>query len=327
MSERFAMAQAASVAIFAMALVLLFGAPLIRALRRLGAGQRVRDDGPQRHLGKEGTPTMGGVLIVGAAAVAAVGGQLCLVRNVQVELLVLVAALLAFAAIGAADDWMKIVRGRSLGLKAREKLALQLAAAVAFVYALHGLRLVEAATAGNPMGGLTAGWMAFWVVAIALTSNAVNLADGLDGLAAGLCTVAGVGFAVLATRGTATSPALVAAAIGGACLGFLFFNRHPARVFMGDVGSLALGGALAATAASLDAPIALFGLCLVPYLEAGSVVIQVISFKTTGRRVFKMSPIHHHFELSGWPEQRVVRVFWAMALLCAAVVVGWSMLA
>ena len=327
MSGQLLAAQAASVSVFAAALVLLFGTPLIRSLRKLGAGQRVRDDGPQRHFQKEGTPTMGGILIVGAVAVAAVGGQLWLVRTVHVELIVLVAALLAFAAIGAADDWMKIARGRSLGLKAREKLALQFTAAVAFVYALHGLRLVEAAGAGDPMGGLTAGWMAFWVIAIALTSNAVNLADGLDGLAAGVCTVAALGFVILAVRGGAVSTALVAAALGGACLGFLFFNRHPARIFMGDVGSLALGGALAATAATLDAPLALLGLCLVPYLEAGSVVMQVISFKTTGKRVFKMSPIHHHFELSGWSEQRVVRTFWAVALLGAAAVVGWSLLA
>ncbi|MBN1459963.1 MAG: phospho-N-acetylmuramoyl-pentapeptide-transferase [Armatimonadetes bacterium] len=327
MNGQFAVAQAASVWIFASALVLLFGTPLIRSLHRLGAGQRVRDDGPQRHLQKEGTPTMGGLLIVGAAAVAVVGGQFWLTRTLQVEVIVLVAALLAFAAIGAADDWMKIARGRSLGLKAREKLALQFAAAVAFVYALHGLRLVEAAGAGDPMGGLTAGWMVFWVIAIALTSNAVNLADGLDGLAAGVCTVAALGFVVLSVREEAISTALVAAALGGACLGFLFFNRHPARVFMGDVGSLALGGSLAATAAALDAPVALLGLCLIPYLEAGSVIVQVISFKTTGKRVFKMSPVHHHFELSGWSEQRVVRTFWAVALLGAAVVVGWSLLA
>ncbi len=142
----------------------------------------------------------------------------------------------------------------------------------------------------------------------------MNLADGLDGLAAGLCVVAGVGFAVM---GGGAEVWALGLALAGACLGFLWFNRHPARLFMGDVGSLALGAAMAGMAALMNNPVVLVGLCLVPYVEAGSVIIQVASFKATGKRVFKMSPIHHHFELSGWSERRVVWTFWAVALAAA----------
>jgi len=317
-------AQLAVVLALAAGLVLAFGIPMIATLRRLGAGQRVRDDGPQRHLDKEGTPTMGGLLIVGAAGVAALVGELWATRTLSVEMGSLLAVMVAFGSIGAADDWMKIVRGRSLGLKARHKLLFQAVASIAFVYALTGGRAVLAAGGEADVRQLTPWWALFWVVAMTATSNAVNLSDGLDGLASGLCTIAGLGFAALAIKAGDRAVAAVGVALAGACLGFLFFNRHPARVFMGDVGSLALGGMLAAMAAWLNQPLALAGLCLVPFIEAGSVVVQVISFKTTGKRVFKMSPIHHHFELSGWPETRVVVVFWLVALGAAAAVVAVS---
>jgi len=158
--------------------------------------------------------------------------------------------------------------------------------------------------------------VAFWALAMVATSNAMNLADGLDGLAAGLCVVAGIGFALLTG---AAEVQVFGLAVAGACLGFLWFNRHPAQVFMGDVGSLALGAAMAGMAAIMGDAVVLVGLCLVPYAEAGSVVIQVISFKSTGKRVFRMSPIHHHFELSGWSETRVVWTFWGAAAAAAVV--------
>ncbi len=321
MSEVLRSSQLALVLALASGLVLAFGAPMIGALARLGAGQRVRDDGPQRHLQKEGTPTMGGVLIVGAAVAAALAGELWSTRTVSLEMVSLLAVMLAFGAIGAADDWMKIARGRSLGLKARQKLLFQAVASAAFVYALTGGRAVLAAEGEIGLRQMTPWWAVFWVVAMTATSNAVNLSDGLDGLASGLCAIASLGFAVLAVKAGNTAVAICGLALAGACLGFLYFNRHPARIFMGDVGSLALGGMLAAMAAWLNQPLALVGLCLVPFIEAGSVVVQVISFKTTGKRVFKMSPIHHHFELSGWPETRVVLVFWLVALGVAVAVV------
>jgi len=305
-------------------MVLLLGRPVIAVLRRAGAGQRVRDDGPQRHMQKEGTPTMGGLLIVSAAVCAAVVGQVWQSGTVTIEMGVLLAATLAYGCIGVADDWLKIRRGRSLGLRARQKLALQLVVAVGFVCALAGQRALGTAQLPPVGRPLTWFWALFWLMAMVGTPNAVNLSDGLDGLAAGLCTVAAGGLAVLAVRAGNAEVALLAAAVIGACLGFLFYNRHPARMFMGDVGSLALGGALAAMAAWLDSPVALIGFCLVPFVEAGSVIIQVVSFKTTGKRVFKMSPIHHHFELIGWRETRVVAVFWLAQALAA--VVTWAAL-
>jgi phospho-N-acetylmuramoyl-pentapeptide-transferase len=266
---------------------------------------------------------MGGILIIVAAVLAALLGAWWVTGGVGLGLLVLVAVIGAFAAIGMADDWRKTKRGRSLGLRARDKLAFQFVAAAAFVYALAGERGLAAVTPGHSgEGALTAAGVFFWLLAVVATSNAVNLADGLDGLAAGLCTIAAAGFAVLGMRSGQTEVAILALALAGGCFGFLLFNRHPARVFMGDVGSLALGAVMAAMAAVLDSPLALVGLCIVPFIEEASVIAQVISFKTTGKRVLKMSPIHHHFELSGWPEQRVVVVFWVGALAVAAATVA-----
>jgi phospho-N-acetylmuramoyl-pentapeptide-transferase len=266
---------------------------------------------------------MGGLLILGTAAAVAVAGQRWARGAITLPMVTLIAAALAFGCIGALDDWMKIRRGRSLGLRARHKLLLQVAAAVAFVFALSGERAVQsAADPGAQMGPLSPAWSAFWVLAIVATSNAVNLADGLDGLAAGLCIIAAAGFAFLALRAGDPEVAIVALSLAGACLGFLCFNRHPAKIFMGDVGSLALGAVLAAMAARLDLPLALAGLCLVPFIEELSVVAQVVSFKTTGQRVLRMSPIHHHFELSGWPEKRVVLTFWLAGAIAAGAVVA-----
>jgi phospho-N-acetylmuramoyl-pentapeptide-transferase len=317
MPEARAIAAVAIIPAISLILVLLLGRPMIGLLRRIGAGQRVRNDGPQRHLQKEGTPTMGGILIVGAALAAALIGGWWLGQKAAIptgRLLALLGAVTAFALIGLADDLLKVRRGRSLGLKARHKLMLQVVAAAGFVVLL--------ASAGWERAGIDKPFdlsqhgprAAFWVFALVLTSNAVNLADGLDGLAAGLCVVAGLGFAVI---GGVAEVWTFGLALAGACLGFLWFNRHPARLFMGDVGSLALGAAMAGMAAIMNNPVVLVGLCLVPYIEAGSVIIQVASFKATGKRVFKMSPIHHHFELSGWSERRVVWTFWAAALAAA----------
>lgn len=317
MPEARAIAAIAIIPAISLIAVLLFGKPMIGFLKRIGAGQRVRNDGPQRHLQKEGTPTMGGILIVGAALVAALIGAWWLGRRATIPtggLLALLGATTAFALIGLADDLLKVRRGRSLGLKARHKLMLQFAAAAGFVVAITSAGWEPAGIDKQIALSHYAPLAAFWVFAVVLTSNAMNLADGLDGLAAGLCVVAGVGFAVM---GGVAEVWAFGLALAGACLGFLWFNRHPARLFMGDVGSLALGAAMAGMAALMNNPVVLVGLCLVPYVEAGSVIIQVASFKATGKRVFKMSPIHHHFELSGWSERRVVWTFWAVALAAA----------
>ncbi|MCJ7821872.1 MAG: phospho-N-acetylmuramoyl-pentapeptide-transferase, partial [Armatimonadetes bacterium] len=308
-------------------LLMALAPAVIRVLRRLKIGDAVDFGNPavdRMNATKAGTPTMGGILIVGAVLAAAlIGGWLLAQRSAipMNRLLVLLGATAAFAAIGLADDLLKVRRGRSLGLKARHKLMLQFVVAAGFVVAL--------ASAGWERAGIDKPFAlsqhavraAFWIFAVVLTSNAVNLADGLDGLAAGLCVVAGLGFAVI---GGVAEVWTFGLALAGACLGFLWFNRHPARLFMGDVGSLALGAAIAGMAALMNNPVVLVGLCLVPYIEAGSVIIQVASFKTTGKRVFKMSPIHHHFELSGWSERRVVWTFWGVAL---AVAVATALLA
>ncbi len=315
MGEVRAIAAIAIIPAASLILVLLFGRPMIGFLRRIGAGQRVRNDGPQRHLEKEGTPTMGGLAIIGAVLVAMLTAALLVDGSLSPRLIALAAAMLVFGLIGFADDWLKIRRGRSLGMRAREKLLLQFLAAGVFVYALAAQTAAHDYPGSPPYPRFPGyAWVAFWCLAVVATSNAVNLADGLDGLAAGLCVVAGLGFALMGGAAEVWTSGL---ALTGACLGFLWFNRHPARLFMGDVGSLALGAAMAGMAAVMNNPIVLVGLCLVPYVEAGSVVIQVASFKTTGKRVFKMSPIHHHFELSGWSERRVVWTFWAVALAAA----------
>jgi phospho-N-acetylmuramoyl-pentapeptide-transferase len=317
--------------VVALVISLALGRRVIATMADLGVGQRVRDDGPQRHLQKEGTPTMGGVLIVGATVLATALAVLVSGRSglasVGLGAALPLVATLTLGAVGFADDWLKVKRGRSLGLKARQKLLYQFVAAVVTLLVGQALVLVLLRAAVTPSPGLVLsvgalGGVLVSVLLLVFTSNAVNLADGLDGLATGLCTIAAVGFTVLAWHSGEMGVAVFGLALMGACLGFLWFNRHPARIFMGDVGSLALGGALAAMAIALGSPLALVGLCLVPFLEAASVIIQVISFKTTGKRVFRMSPIHHHFELCGWSERRVVGTFWAVQLVAAIITVA-----
>jgi phospho-N-acetylmuramoyl-pentapeptide-transferase len=313
-------------------LVLTLGRPTIAWLQKIGAGQRVRDDGPQRHLQKEGTPTMGGILIIGAAVVASIVGLLfskswpSLWGWSPILPIMVLASTVYFAGIGFLDDWLKVVRGRSLGLKARQKLLLQLAGAILFYLLfvwLYPLDDKAAVTKLLIMFGVA------WTLFLVGTSNSVNLADGLDGLATGLCFIGFLTLALVRWNWGYEPSIAISLAFAGACLGFLWFNRHPAKVFMGDVGSLALGAALTGISfwlipfISVDYWI-IIGVCFVPYLEAASVIIQVISYKTTGKRVFKMSPLHHHFELSGWSEQKVVYTFWAVGAVAAAVTVWLS---
>jgi phospho-N-acetylmuramoyl-pentapeptide-transferase len=320
-------------------LVLVLGRPTIAWLQKIGAGQRVRDDGPQRHLQKEGTPTMGGVLIIGAAIVASMVGLL--IKNSVFSLsgwliylpIMVLALILYFAGIGFLDDWLKVARGRSLGLKARQKLLLQFIGAVLFYFIVIWLNrhdLVGWMKEVTPLTVFTrfAVTGAIWTIFLVGTSNAVNLADGLDGLATGLCFIGFIALALIRWNLFVEPVNTVALSFAGACLGFLWYNRHPAQLFMGDVGSLALGAALAGVAFWLVFSWSnwiLIGICFVPYLEAASVIIQVISYKTTGKRVFKMSPLHHHFELSGWSEQKVVYTFWAVGAVAAAVTVWLNM--
>lgn len=291
---------------------LALGGPYIRFLQRRMMGQYIREDGPQSHQSKAGTPTAGGVLILLSVLAAVVG--LALLRGgaflhppVGTVLLVM----LVFGALGFSDDWLKITKKKNKGISGYTKLAVQGLAGV-----LAGWISMQR---GNPAGTVHLfHWVSvdlgllyplFAAFVITASSNAVNLTDGLDGLASGTAILTFMTFSLMLFHGQQTDLALLAQALAAASLGFLMFNRHPARVFMGDTGSLALGGAMGAMAVAGRLEFWLIFLAVIYILETLSVILQVASFKTTGKRIFRMSPLHHHFELGGWSETRVVYSF------------------
>jgi len=294
---------------------------VIERLRRLGVGQHIRSDIPEAHREKEGTPTMGGVLIVAALVVGVIVGS---IMSGAYAAMLLLAFFLLFAALGGWDDWRMIYRGRAMGLPARQKLGAQILLAIGFVLVL---RVLDHPTGGFAVPFTKLTWSVGWwyypmaVLFIAATSNAVNLTDGLDGLAGGLGAIAAAGLGIAATWMEQTGVAVFCFALGGACVGFLYFNLHPARVFMGDTGSLAVGAGLAAAAVMTRAEVLLIAFGLLFYLEELSVILQVISFQLIHRRIFRMSPLHHHFELGGMRETRIVTWFWAVGMLISAAVV------
>ena len=294
-------------------ITLLMGPVLIPFLTRLKVGQNIREDGPQRHLKKAGTPTMGGIMIVTAVMAATF-----IMAGNSGEAIAAVVIMLAFGAVGFWDDYIKVVLKRSLGLRAREKLGLQLLIGLAFAllllyYFQRGTYVVV------PFSGyewdLGLAYIPFLILVLMATTNTVNLTDGLDGLASGVTFFVALAFALVCLMTSHYQLTVFCGALAGGCLGFLFFNRHPARGFRGDTGSMALGGAVAAVAAFTHSELFLLLLGGVYVLEGLSVILQVISFQTTGRRILLMAPLHHHFELKGWPEKKVVRFFWFLALL------------
>ena len=317
-------------------LVTLVSTPLlIRWLRTHGIGQQIREDGPQGHFTKAGTPTMGGLSIM-AAALA--GYLVAHVRTVFTERGVLAMLAIGGAAlIGFSDDWIKVRRHRSLGLNKRAKLAAQLAVALAFALGCVYWQKVDTHLSFTRFNSLhvdlsSAGWVTFAVLVILGATNSVNLTDGLDGLAAGSSAFAFSAFTVIGfyqlrhftiyRNPASLDEAVIAAALLGACAGFLWWNAAPARIFMGDTGSLGIGAALAALALleNVDLLLPVIGGLFV--VEALSVIIQVFAFRAFNRRVFRMAPIHHHFELLGWPETTVTVRFWIMAGLCTAIALG-----
>lgn len=295
-------------------IVLCLGPIAIPLLRRFKFGQAIRAEGPTRHLEKQGTPTMGGVMLILAIVFTAWR------FSSSPTTWILILALVGYGAIGLLDDSLKILRRKNLGLTARQKLVLQVVVAVLFYLALYSygwhfdLSLPFLAQPLN-LGIFYLPFLAFFMVGF---SNAVNITDGLDGLASGIAAIAFAAFAFLAWWNSQWNVSIFAMAVVGALLGFLVYNRHPARVFMGDTGSLALGGALAAVAVLTRTEFWLLIVGGVFVVEVLSVIIQVFSFQTFGRRVFKMSPIHHHFELVGWSEWKVVSVFWGTTALLSA---------
>jgi phospho-N-acetylmuramoyl-pentapeptide-transferase len=314
----------------AVLLSLLLGPATIRWLRRLSVGQSIREEGPERHREKAGTPTMGGVLIVLAVAVPTLLWANLANYYVWVTLL----ALLGFGAIGFVDDFLKVRRRRNLGLTARGKMGLQLVVGAAVGAALllmpghqEELHFPFFKNLILPLGLL---YLPFVMLVLVGTSNAVNLTDGLDGLAIGATLIATATYALftyiaghavvaeylqVAHVPGAGELAIVCAAMVGASIGFLWFNAHPAEMFMGDVGSLALGGSIGTVAVVAKQELLLVMVGGLFVTEALSVIVQVASYRFRGRRVLRMAPIHHHFELIGWSETKIVVRFWIVSIL------------
>ncbi|CAM4332967.1 phospho-N-acetylmuramoyl-pentapeptide-transferase [Paenibacillus macerans] len=296
----------------------VISAPLIiPLLKRLKFGQQIRGEGPQSHQKKAGTPTMGGVIILLAFTLSFLKFSV-----INTDFYVLLIATLGFGLVGFLDDYIKIVFKRSLGLTPRQKLFGQLL----FAGIMCALLISEghSTAIGIPGTGWSfdlGGWFyyPFIIVMMLAISNAVNFTDGVDGLLSGVSAIAFGAYAVIAMQATSLSSAVCAAAMIGAVLGFLVFNAHPAKVFMGDTGSLGIGGAIGAIAVITKSELLFLVIGGIFVIEMLSVVIQVTSFKTRGKRIFKMSPIHHHFELSGWSEWRVVVTFWAAGLILAGI--------
>lgn len=329
--------RAAGAILTALVLSLLLGPWWIRTLRRLSVGQSIREEGPQSHQGKAGTPTMGGLLIL----FALLSGTLLWADLTNPYIWLVVGTTTTFGAIGFADDYLKVVRRHNKGLSARAKFVLQLSVAGVAGLALLHLPL-EVPFDPNltfpffkdlvvPLGVF---YVPFLMLVLVGCSNGVNLTDGLDGLAIGATLVASSTYAIFTYvaghSGIASylqvpfvpqvgEVAIFCAALGGASLGFLWFNAHPAEVFMGDVGSLAIGAAIGTVAVLAKQELLLVIVGGLFVLEALSVILQVASFKLTGKRVLKMAPLHHHFELSGWAESKIIVRFWIAGLIFALI--------
>ncbi len=291
-------------------------------LRRLKFGQTIREEGPKSHQAKAGTPTMGGIMII----ISIIATSLIMVYKVKggsigYELWLLIFIIFGYGLLGFLDDFIKVALKRNLGLTSKQKMFGQLLIAIVFYLIL---RYVDFPTYIKIPGtdiswDLGLGYALLVIFLLVGASNSVNLTDGLDGLLAGTAAIAFGAFALISWYHFEPNEITIfSLAVVGALLGFLVFNSHPAKVFMGDTGSLALGAAIAGVAILTKQEIMLGIIGGVFVIETLSVIIQVISFKTTGKRVFKMSPLHHHYELLGWSEWRVVTTFWLIGLIFAA---------
>ena len=289
---------------------------IIPALRRL-AGQNIREEGPEAHQKKAGTPSMGGIAIIIGALIGFVAGW-----RFSIDGLVIMAGMLMFGAIGFFDDYLKVVKKQNEGLKPGQKFGLQMlgAAVIAVYMAFFSSKgtFVYIPFADKTVDFGPVLYIIFIMFTILAMVNAVNLTDGLDGLAAGVTAIVSAFLIFLAIQMNETAPTVAMSGLLGACIGFLVFNHHPAKVFMGDTGSLALGGAITAAAIVMRMELLLPIVGLIYVLEVVSVILQVLYFKKThGKRLFKMTPLHHHFELSGMKETSVVTMFWIVtAVMC-----------
>lgn len=318
-------------AVVAFAVCWIMGYPFIPYLRKLKFGQTILDEGPKWHKSKQGTPTMGGIMIVAGVLLGFVtaliysklsDGMLLLEFRNNFKLVTVVAGIifaLLCGAIGLMDDYIKVVKKRNLGLTAKQKTLLQLLASAAYLatLGLSGMDSTWIPFVGD-VSIISGFGIIFWPIALIFIYymvNAVNLTDGIDGLASSITLVVACGYMLMAGRTSMVGLSVLASSVGGGCLGFLMWNMKPAKVFMGDTGSMFLGGAVVAIAFASGRPILLILFGIVYILEALSVVLQVFWFKTTKKRIFKMSPIHHHFELSNWSEEKICFVFSFVAMI------------
>jgi phospho-N-acetylmuramoyl-pentapeptide-transferase len=299
-------------------LICIFLSPkFIEFLRKREFGQHIREDGPEGHRQKAGTPTMGGVLIFLAVSVAYL-----ILSDYEWRSLGVFGAMIACALLGFADDYVKLVRRRSLGLRARTKLGVTIAISLGLWFvARHEAHLLPTLELRFVDYHIDLGvlYPVLIYLVVAGTTSAVNLTDGLDGLAAGCAAIVLLAYVGITFIAGDYDMAMLAGCLVGACIGFLWFNAFPATIFMGDTGSLGLGGAIAGLAVMTKTEVLLILLGGIFVIEALSVVIQVISFQMTRRRVFLMAPIHHHFELQGWSETKIILRFWIVASICGAI--------
>ena len=291
---------------------------IIGYFRMKKQGQEIRDEGPKWHNSKAGTPTMGGLGFLAAAVITSIWYSLW-TDKMTTSLLILVFVLLLYGIIGFLDDFIKLAKKQNEGLTSRQKFIAQVVVAIVFyvIYRMEGYpNTLNFFGIELPLSIIYGLFVIFWLVGF---SNAVNLTDGIDGLVSGLGTISFATYGIIAWKQQQYEVLIVCLTVMGGLVGFFPYNKKPAKIFMGDVGSLALGG-LAAVSIILHQEWTLLLIGLVYIFETASVIIQVTSFKMTGKRVFKMSPLHHHFEMSGWSEWKVDTVFWAIGLIASIIV-------
>lgn len=312
-----------SVLLVSFALTVVLALIIIPILKKIKVGQIERDDGPKSHLIKQGTPTMGGIIFMFSIVICTIGSYLYYKCNGELyianRLIPILLLTLGFGAVGFVDDFKKLVLKNTKGLKPSYKMFGLLLISVAYTlfiiyFSNHGTEIII------PILKITFKipmilYVPFAILVILATTNAVNLTDGVDGLASSVCAIIITCLTVIAMLKNMTEVAVIGSIAVGAILGFLMFNLNPAKVMMGDTGSLFLGGIISAMALYLEIPLLLIIIAVIPILETLSVIIQVYYYKKTGNRIFKMAPLHHHFELSGWNENKVVRVFSVITLL------------
>ena len=315
-----------NILLLSFAITVILGFIIVPILRKLKVGQIERSDGPESHLKKQGTPTMGGIIMMLGIIIITIGAyiyyksrDLALAKN----LLPILGLTIGFGIIGFIDDFKKLVLKNTKGLSPSLKmLGLLIISVIYVLYLINGLNLGTEMYLPIVTQYLTLPiyfYIPFAIVVILATTNAVNLTDGIDGLSSSVCTIIITCLTIIATIFEVKEIVVFGAIVIGAVLGFLMFNIHPAKVFMGDTGSLFLGGVISGIALYLKMPLILLVIAIIPVIETLSVIIQVTYFKKTGKRVFKMAPIHHHFELSGWKENQVVMLFSVITLVVSVI--------